>query len=148
MAKADLKTKPTELGVAQFIAAVPDERRREEAAVIDAMHRRVTGCEPKLWGPSIIGYGSYHYKYDSGREGTMARAGFSPRKAAMTIYLMGNYCDRQAEVDGLFARLGKHKVGKSCLYINNLADADLAVLERLVAISWAVMNEKYPAKQV
>lgn len=144
MAKADLKTKATETSVADFLAAVPDARRREEASVIDALHRRVTGLEPKLWGPSIIGYGSYAYKYDSGREGTMCRGGFSPRKAAMTVYLMGNYCDRQAEVDDLFARLGKHKTGKSCLYINKLADVDLAVLERLVAISWQVMNEKYP----
>jgi hypothetical protein len=145
MAKAELKTKATEVGVADFIAAQGDARRREEAAVIDAMHRRVTGLEPKMWGPSIIGYGSYNYKYDSGREGTMCRGGFSPRKAAMTLYLMGNYCDRQAEVDDLFARLGKHTTGKSCLYIKKLADVDLAVLERLVAISWEVMNAKYPA---
>ena len=144
MAKAELKTKATEVSVADFIAAVPDARRREEAVVIDAMHRRVTGLEPKMWGPSIIGYGSYDYKYDSGREGTMCRAGYSPRKAAMTLYLMGNYCDRQAEVDDLFARLGKHTTGKSCLYIKKLADVDLAVLERLVAISWDVMNERYP----
>ncbi len=144
MAKADLKTKPTEESPAEFIAAVPDERRRDEAAVIDALHRRVTGCEPKLWGPSIIGYGSYNYKYDSGREGTMCRAGFSPRKAALTLYLMGNYCDHQAEADDLFARLGKHTTGKSCLYIKKLADVDLPVLERLVAISWDIMNAKYP----
>jgi hypothetical protein len=145
MAKADIKTKATEVSVADFIAEVPDARRRDEAAIIDALHRRVTGLEPKLWGPSIIGYGSYDYKYDSGREGTMCRAGFSPRKAAMTVYLMGNYCDRQAEVDDLFARLGKHKTGKSCLYLGKLADVDLVVLERLVAISWQVMNERYPA---
>ncbi len=145
MAKADLKTKATEVSVAEFLAAVPDERRRAEAAEIDALHRRVTGCEPKLWGPSIVGYGSYDYKYDSGREGTMCRGGFSPRKAAMTVYLMGNYVDRQAEVDALFARLGKHSLGKSCLYIKKLADVDLNVLEELVRISWQVMNEKYPA---
>lgn len=144
MAKAELKTKPTQVSVAEFIAAVPDPRRRDEAAVIDAMHRRVTGCEPKLWGPSIIGYGSYHYKYESGREGTMCRGGFSPRKAAMTVYLMGNYCNHQAKADELFARLGKHKVGKSCLYINKLDDLDLAVLERLIALSWACMNEAHP----
>ena len=114
------------------------------AAVIDAIHRRVTGHEPKLWGPSIIGYGSYNYKYDSGREGTMCRGGFSPRKAAMTVYLMGNYCNHQARADALFARLGKHKTGKSCLYINKLADVDLAVLEELVARSWQAMNEAYP----
>ena len=144
MAKAELKTKATEVSAADFIAAVPDARRREEAAVIDALHRKVTGHEPKLWGPSIIGYGSYNYKSDSGREGTMCRAGFSPRKAAMTLYLMGNYCDRQAEVDALFAQLGKHSVGKSCLYIKKLADVDLAVLERLVQINWDVMMKVYP----
>ena len=144
MAKVELKTKATEVSAADFIAAVPDARRREEAAVIDALHRKVTGQEPKLWGPSIIGYGSYNYKSDSGREGTMCRAGFSPRKAAMTLYLMGNYCDRQAEVDALFAQLGKHSVGKSCLYIKKLADVDLAVLERLVQINWDVMMKVYP----
>ncbi|MCE2843051.1 MAG: DUF1801 domain-containing protein [Novosphingobium sp.] len=144
MAKAELKTKATEVSVADYIAAVPDERRREEAAVIDALHRRVTGLEPAMWGPSIIGYGSYSYKYDSGREGTMCRGGFSPRKAALTVYLMGNYCNHQAKADDLFARLGKHKTGKSCLYINKLADVDLAVLEELVALSWQCMNEAYP----
>ena len=144
MAKAELKTKATEVSVADFIAAVPDPRRREEAATIDALHRRVTGLEPKLWGPSIIGYGSYDYKYDSGREGTMARAGFSPRKANLVLYLMGNYVDRQAEADALFARLGKHKTGASCLYITKLSDVDLEVLEGLVRLSWDVMNSKYP----
>jgi Domain of unknown function (DU1801) len=129
MAKAELKTKATEVSLADFIAAQDSALRREEAAVIDALHRRVTGLEPKMWGPSIVGYGSYNYKYDSGREGTMCRAGFSPRKAALTLYL---------------AKLGKHKIGKSCLYINKLADVDLAVLERLVALSWEVMNAKYP----
>lgn len=145
MAKAELKTKATETSVADFIASVPDARRRDEAAAIDAIHRRVTGCEAKLWGPSIIGYGSYDYKYDSGREGTMCRAGFSPRKAALTVYLMGNYCNHQVEADELFAKLGKHKTGKSCLYINKLADVDLAVLERLVELSWECMNEAYPS---
>jgi hypothetical protein len=144
MAKAELKTKATEVSAAAFIAALPDERRRAEAAVIDALHRRVTGLPPKMWGPSIIGYGSYDYKYESGREGTMCRGGFSPRKAAMTLYLMGNYCDRQAEADELFARLGKHTTGKSCLYIRKLDDVDLAVLERLVQMSWDVMNQRYP----
>lgn len=144
MAKADLKTKATEVSVADFIASVPDSRRREEAAVIDAMHRRVTDMEPKMWGPSIIGYGSYTYKYDSGREGTMCRAGFSPRKAAMTLYLMGSYCNREPEADALFARLGKYKTGKACLYINKLADVDTDVLEQLVALSWRCMNETYP----
>lgn len=144
MSKAESKTGVNQISAADFLAAVPDARKRDEAVVIDALHRRVTGLEPQLWGPSIVGYGSYHYKYDSGREGTMCRAGFSPRKAAHTIYLMGNYCDRQDEVDDLFAKLGKYSLGKSCLYIKKLADVDLAVLERLVAISWEVMNAKYP----
>ena len=144
MAKAEIKTKATEVSVADFIAAVPDARRREEAFTIDAMHRRVTGLEPRMWGPSIIGYGSYDYVYDSGRSGTMCRAGFSPRKAAMTLYLMGHYCDRQPEADALLARLGKHKTGKSCLYLGKLADVDLDVLEQLVTLSWDVMNERYP----
>jgi hypothetical protein len=145
MTKAELKTKATEVSVAEFIAAVPDARRRDEAMVIDALHRRITGLEPKMWGPSIIGYGSYDYKYNSGHEGTMARAGFSPRKAAMTLYLMGIYAEQQAEADALFARLGKHTIGKACLYIKRLDAVDLAVLERLVAISWQAMNERYPA---
>jgi hypothetical protein len=145
MGKAEIKTRATEAGVADFIAAIPETRRREEAALVDAMHRRVTGLEPRMWGPSIIGYGSYDYVYDSGRSGTMCRAGFSPRKTAMTLYLMGHYLDRQPEADALLAKLGKHKTGKSCLYVNKLADVDLAVLEQLVALSWDVMNARYPA---
>lgn len=148
MAKAELKTRATEVSVADFIGAVPDARRREEAAEVDAILRRVTGLEPKMWGPSIIGYGSYDYVYDSGRAGTMCRAGFSPRKAAMTLYLMGNYCDRQAEADALFARLGKHKRGKACLYINKLSDVNADALEQLVALDWATMNARYPEGEV
>lgn len=144
MAKAQLKTTATDAAVADFIASVPDARRREEAAAIDALHRRVTGLAPTMWGPSIIGYGSYNYRYDSGREGTMCRAGFSPRKAAMTVYLMGAYCEHRPEADALFAQLGKHTTGKSCLYIKKLTDVDLSVLERLVGLSWDEMNAKYP----
>ena len=144
MAKTGIKTKATEAIAADFIAAIAEARRREEAGTIDAMHRRVTGLEPRMWGPSIIGYGSYDYVYDSGRSGTMCRAGFSPRKAAMTLYLIGHYGDRQAEADALLANLGKYKTGKSCLYISKLADVDLSVLERLVALSWDVMNARYP----
>ncbi|MEY4237742.1 MAG: hypothetical protein RL339_343 [Pseudomonadota bacterium] len=143
MAKAELKTKPTEVSVADFIAAVPDARRREEAGVIDAMMRRVSGHEPAMWGPSIIGYGRYSYRYDSGREGTMCRIGFSPRKAELVIYAMGG-AGETAEGQALFARLGKHKTGKGCLYIRKLADVDLAVLEALVALSWQAMNAAYP----
>src|SRR5688572_932345 len=112
MGKYEAKTRATEVPVADFIASLPDARRREEAAVLDAMHRRVTGHEPKVWGPSMIGYGSYCYKYASGHEGEAMRAGFSPRKAALTLYLMGNYGEDQPAADALFARLGKHKFTK------------------------------------
>lgn len=145
MGSTDLKTKATEVAVADFIAALPDARRREEGAVVDAIHRRVTGLSARMWGPSIIGYGSYDYVYDSGRSGTMCRAGFSPRKAALTFYLVGHYAERQGEADALFARLGKHKISKACLYVNKLADIDLEVLEELIALSWDVMNARYPA---
>ena len=145
MTKAELKTTATEVSVADFIAAVPDARRSEEAALLDALHRRATGCEPKMWGPSIVGYGVYDYKYDSGREGTMARAGFSPRKAAAVLYLNGSFGDdRQAEADALFARLGPHTTGKACLYIKRLDRIDMAVLEGLVRLSWEAMNERWP----
>ncbi len=144
LAKYEPKTKATDVRLADYIAGLPDARRREEAIVLDAMHRRVTGMEPKMWGPSMIGYGSYRYRYDSGHEGVAMRGGFSPRKAALTLYLMGTYGGHQEEADALFARLGKHKTGKSCLYINKLADVDLEVLERIVALSWQAMGERYP----
>ena len=144
MARAEAKTRATEADVAAFIAAVPDPRRRAEASLLDALHRRVTGEAPKMWGPSIIGYGTYHYRYDSGREGTACRAGFSPRKAAATIYLMSNLSSHQEHADALFARLGKHSLGKACLYIKRLDQVDMNVLEELVTLSWAIMNETYP----
>lgn len=145
MAGTEIKTRATEATVASYIASLPEARRRDEAPVIDAIHRRVTGLEPRMWGPSIIGYGSYDYRYDSGHSGTMCRAGFSPRKAAITLYVMMDYGDRQAEADALFAQLGKHKTSKACLYVSKLADVDLDVLERIVALSWDVMNARYPA---
>ena len=120
MAEAKPKTRPTEVTAAQFIAGLPDPRRRDEAAALDAIYRRVTGLEPKMWGPSIVGYGSYDYRYDSGRSGTMCKGGFSPRKAALTLYLASSYGDRQGEADALFARLGKHSTGKACLYVRRL----------------------------
>ena len=139
MAKAEIKTKPTAMTVDAFLAGLPDEKRRE-AKALDAIYRRVTGLEPKMWGPSIVGYGSYDYRYDSGRTGTMCKAGFSPRKAALTLYLAGSYGDRQAEADALFARLGKHSTGKACLYVKRLDQVDIEVLEQLVALSWERMD--------
>ena len=145
MAKAVLKTTATEVSVADFIATVPDPRRREEAGLLDALHRKVTGLNPAMWGPTIVGYGVYHYKYDSGREGTMARAGFSPRKAASVLYLNGSFGDaRQAQADALFARLGPHSTGTACLYIKRLDKIDMAALEGLVRLSWEAMNERWP----
>jgi hypothetical protein len=97
-----------------------------------------------MWGPSIVGYGSYDYRYDSGRSGTICKAGFSPRKAALTLYLVSEYGLRQTEADALFARLGKHSTGKACLYVKRLDQVDMAALEGLVALSWELMGEKYP----
>jgi len=100
---------------------------------------RVTGYAPKMWGPSIIGFGRYHYKYESGREGDWLMVGFSPRKANQVIYLMPGYLD----LDDHLSRLGKHKIGKSCLYINKLADVDVSVLEEMVQHAIGVLNENY-----
>lgn len=146
MVKSEMKTIPTDASVAAFIAAVAHPQRHADAEVLLNLYAEVTGMEPKMWGPSIIGYGSYHYKYDSGREGDMCRAGFSPRKANLSIYLMGGYCnpETQAEVDALRALLGKHNVGASCLYINKLTDVDLAVLKELIAFDLGWMDRKYP----
>ena len=139
------KTRPTERSVEAFIEAVEPASKREDARVLDAMFRRVTGEAPVMWGPSMIGYGRYHYRYETGREGDMLRAGFSPRKAKHSIYLMGGYCDEEtAKVrDAQLERLGKHSRGKSCLYINKLADVDLDVLEEMIAADWATMNARY-----
>jgi hypothetical protein len=99
-----------------------------------------------MWGPSIIGFGNYHYRYDSGREGDMCRAGFSPRKDKLTLYMMGGYSNPETErkLAALRAKLGKHRTGASCLYINKLADVDLAVLKEMVQTDLAYMNKKYP----
>ena len=140
------KTRPTERSVEAFIEAVEPASKREDARVLDAMFRRVTGEEPAMWGPTMIGYGLYHYRYETGREGDMLRTGFSPRKAKHSIYLMGGYCDEEtAKVrDAQLERLGKHSRGKSCLYINKLADVDLGVLEEMIAADWETMNRWYP----
>ena len=146
MAKAKLKTKATDADVDAFVAAAQPERRQAEARQLIDLFRRVTGEEPKMWGPSIIGFGSYNYKYESGREGTMCRAGFSPRKAKLSLYLIGAYCtpEGQAEQERLFGLLGKHSKGKSCLYINRLEQVDMGVLEQLIRNNWDLMNERYP----
>ena len=143
MAKAELKTKATQVSVADYIAAIPEAPRRADAEAIDALYRRVTGLEPKMWGPSIIGYGSYDYTYASGHSGTFCRAGFSPRKGAHVLYVLGGLAE-SPPIAALLGKLGKHSTGKGCLYIKKLADADLAVVEQLVAMSWERMNAQYP----
>ncbi len=137
---ADVKTKPTPVDVAAFIDAVENPVRRADAQTVCAMLERITGESPRMWGASIIGFGSYHYRYDSGHEGDMCRLGFSPRKAQLVLYVLS---DTPEEAEKL-ARLGKHKTGKSCLYINKLADVDMAVLEEIARDALAHMNAKYP----
>ncbi|MEO1221467.1 MAG: DUF1801 domain-containing protein [Pseudomonadota bacterium] len=143
---AEAKTIPTQVSVEDFIDAVEPASKREDAKVLDALFRKVTGHEPKMWGPTIIGYGSYHYKYESGREGDMCRSGFSPRKAKHSLYLMGRYCDEATgeKVDAMLEKMGKHKTGASCVYVNKLADIDLTVLEDIIGECWKAMNRKYP----
>ena len=142
----EAKTQITDVDPADFIASVEPERKREEAKLLDALFRRVTGEEPRMWGPSIIGYGSYRTTYASGRKVHWLRTGFSPRKAKHSLYLMGGYCDEATgqRRDELLARLGKYKTGKSCLYVNKLADVDMDVLEELLRNDWEGMNRRYP----
>lgn len=143
---AEAKTQITDVDPADFIDSVEPEKKREEAKVLDALFRKVTGEEPKMWGPSIIGYGEYRTTYASGRDVHWMRSGFSPRKAKHSLYLMGGYCDdvaakrREAQLE----RLGKHSTGKSCLYINKLADVDLDVLEEMIREDWETMARVYP----
>jgi len=125
--KADLKTKPTAKSVTAFINTVENETRKRDAKTLLAMMKRITGEKPKMWGPTIIGFGTYHYVYETGREGDMLQVGFSPRKASMVLYVLGSPNDA-----ALLKKLGKHKHGKSCLYINKLEDVDLDVLEELI----------------
>jgi Domain of unknown function (DU1801) len=140
MADNESKTKATANSVTDFIEAVPDEAQRGDARKIAAMMERLSGHEPKLWGPSIIGFGVYRYKYDSGREGEWSRIGFSPRKGQTVIYLVDGFLGHSE----LMAKLGKHKTGKSCLYIKRLSDVDEAVLEQLCVESLKWMAQHYP----
>ena len=138
---AEIKTMPSATSVEDFLAAVQPPQRGDDARAVAALMQRVTGETPRMWGPSIIGYGHYHYRYDSGHEGDMCRLGFSPRKAQLVLYLLTGF-DSEAE---LLARLGKHSTGKSCLYVKELADVDIDVLEELMRRSLAYVNAKYPA---
>ena len=135
MAKTVNKTQATDADVDQFLAAIPDPGRREDCQRIRALMEAATGAPARLWGPSIVGFGVYHYRYESGREGDWMVTGFSPRKNDLTLYIMPGF----ARYESLMAKLGRHKTGKSCLYIRCLADVDMAVLETLVRDSVAAM---------
>ena len=136
---ADNKTRPTKVRVGDFLDTVENPGRRADAKKVAAMMRRVTGKRATMWGPAIVGYGKYHYKYDSGREGDFMMVGFSPRKQNLAVYIMPGF-DAFPE---LMKKLGKYKTGKSCLYINTLADVDEKVLEKLIAESFKVMKKRY-----
>jgi hypothetical protein len=136
---SDNKTKPTAISVEAFLDSVPDAGKRADALVLIDMMQRATGEKPVMWGPSIIGFGSYHYRYDSGRDGDSPVVGFSPRKAALVLYIVTGFTGAEP----LLAKLGKHTTGKSCLYIKRLADVDQRVLRRLVDQSVAAVRAKY-----
>ena len=143
---AEAKTQITKVDPKDFIAGVEPEKKRDEAEVLDALFRKVTGGEPQMWGPSIIGYGQYRTTYASGRDVHWMRSGFSPRKAKHSLYLMGGYCDEATgkRRDALLAKLGKYSTGNRCLYINKLADVDMDVLEELLRNDWEGMARKHP----
>jgi hypothetical protein len=135
---AENKTKATAVDPHDFVKQVDSEEKRKDAEELIRLMSKVTGKPPKMWGPTIIGFGKYHYKYESGREGDMCMAGFSPRKPSLVLYIGPGLEDEK-----LMSRLGKYKVGKGCLYIKKLADVDRAVLKELVVKSVAEMRKRY-----
>lgn len=137
------KTTETETSVIDFINTfVEDEAKRNDAFELVKIMQKVTGFEPKMWGPSIIGFGSYHYKYASGHEGDAPLAGFSPRKAATSLYV---YLSPENRED-LLSKLGKHKPSKGCIYVKKLADIDIEILKKMVSLSVENLNKLYPSK--
>lgn len=137
--KYELKTKATEITPKAFIAAMEDGTRKSDAEKLLPWMEKVTGLKAKMWGPSIIGFGRYQYKYDSGHEGEMCLVGFSPRKANMVLYVLADYPGEEEKL----SRLGPHKTGKSCLYLGSLEKIDLKVLEELVRESVTQMRKKF-----
>jgi hypothetical protein len=135
---AELKTKENKASVEKFLNSIKDEQKRQDSFKILEMMKKITKEDPKMWGPSIVGFGSYHYKYASGHEGDMCIAGFSPRKEALTIYILPGF----EKYDSLMKKLGKYKTGKSCLYIRRLEDIDTKVLTELISESYKYMKQK------
>ena len=140
MGRYELKTKATEVSVDEFLDAVPDPGRRADGKKLRAMMERISGYKAKMWGPSIVGFGTYSYTYDSGHSGEMARTGFSPRAKELVLYIVDDFARHPA----LMARLGKHRTGKCCLYIKRLSDVDEDALEELIREGLAFTAEKYP----
>ncbi len=138
----EIKTKETEVNPVDFIKSFATGQKQEDAFTLLEMMKKITKEEPKMWGPSIIGFGSYSYKYDSGHGGQMCRLGYSPRKAALTLYVLTGADGEEALID----QLGKCKTSKGCLYINKLSDVHLPVLEKLIKLSLKEMNKRYPDK--
>lgn len=136
---AELKTKPTEQSVEAFLQEVSDEQKRQDCFIVLELMRRITGEEPKMWGSSMVGFGSYHYKYNSGQEGDYFLTGFSPRKQNLTLYIMAGF----EQYEPLLQKLGKHTTGKSCLYIKRLKDVDLLTLEELIRQSVHSMKQTW-----
>jgi len=140
---AENKTKATEASVDGYIAAIDEESRRKDCETLAKLMAKATKQKPIMWGTSIVGFGSYHYKYESGREGDSCLTGFSSRKGDISVYLIGSFPGR----DELLSKLGRHKMAKACLYIRRLSDVDLEVLEQLVAGSVAEMKRRYGQSQ-
>ena len=139
MAEAKNKTQLTDASVADFLNSLADEQQRADSFAVVEMMQRVTGDEPKMWGPAIIGFGMRHLVYESGREMDWMVIGFSPRKGKITLYVgIGGTQDGTTNYDDLLARLGKHKTGKGCLYVNRLSDVDPTVLEQIITRSFSV----------
>ncbi len=137
---AELKTQKTTASVKAFLDAIENDDMRRDARAVSKLMQEVTGEKPAIWGASMVGFGRYHYRYESGREGDWFLAGFAPRKSELTLYIMAGF----QRHDALMAKLGKFKTGKSCLYVKRLTDIDLAVLRELVRESVAYMKATYP----
>ncbi|MBF8269101.1 MAG: hypothetical protein HW386_810 [Gammaproteobacteria bacterium] len=136
---AETKTKPTDASVTDFLDRVKNEQKRQDAYTLLRLMKTITRKQPKMWGPSIIGFDKYHYRYESGREGDICMIGFSPRSQALTLYLMSGFTSYKE----LLKKLGKHKISKACLYINKLADIDLDVLQEIIKASYRYTKKKY-----
>ncbi|MCF4099856.1 DUF1801 domain-containing protein [Maritalea mediterranea] len=140
MANQQNKTQPTSVSVEAFLNTIEDDQKRADAFKIKEMIERLSGDTAQMWGTAIIGCGTYHYKYEGGREGNFMRVGFAPRKANLVLYIMSGFSEYEALLDNL----GKHKTGKSCLYVKRLSDIDESVLEEIITLSLAYMAQKYP----